>query len=444
MRASTNILDNNHVKMIVEVDEVELASAIDETVAQLAQSITIKGFRKGKAPRQLIEARIGGAGALRAEAINSSMGDFYARAVSDTLIDPIGQPAINVLSGESEGPLEFEVEVEVRPEVDIVGHREIKVTIPSPLVGDDEIEQQITRLRETDSELRDVDRPIVTGDVLVVDIHGEDPSGNEDPMDLSDYSYTVGSAAIAEGVDETIIGLRAGETLQATGRKSEGVFINFTIDIKQVRERILPDLTDEWVEENTEYATVEALREGILEQLRRRKLVEAQFARRDATLVALSDLVDAELAPEVLVTREIEQRLSDLSQRLEQQGLGFDYFLQLTNQNPEQLVEVLREDSMRAVRIDLALRALVRVEGLEPSDDEIEKELIDTAAAMRVGEAELRKNLRDNGRMPAFAAEVAKMKASRWLLDNATYVDANGAQIERTLLETDQSDEVSA
>ncbi len=444
MRASTNILDNNHVKLIVEVDESEIAAAIDHTAAELAQSLTIKGFRKGKAPRQLIEARIGGAGALRAEAINSSMGDFYARAVSDTLIDPIGQPAISVTSGESEGPLGFEAEVEVRPEVDVVGHRALRVTIPSPIVGDDEIEEQITRIRETDSELRDVDRPVITGDVLVLDVTGLDPAGQDEPIELSDFSYTVGSGAIAEGVDETIVGLRVGETLEATGRKSEGVYVNFTIVIKQVRERILPDLTDEWVEENSEYATVEALREGILEQLRRRKLVEAQFARRDASLVALSELVEADVAPEVLVTREIEQRLSDLSQRLEQQGLGFDYFLQLTNQNPEQLVEVLRDDSLRAVRIDLALRALVRAEGLTPSDDEIESELVDTATAMRVSEKELRTNLRDNGRMPAFAAEVAKMKASKWLLENVTYVDSSGAEIDRSLLETDQSDEVSA
>lgn len=444
MRASTNILDNNFVKLIVEVDEEELATAINQTAKELSQTIVIKGFRKGKAPRQLIEARLGGPGALRAEAINASMSDFYARAVSDSMIDPIGQPAISVTSGEEEGPLAFEAEVEVRPEVEIAGHRDLKVTIPSPLVADDEIEDQITRIRETDSELKDVDRPIVTGDVLNVDVKGTDPSGASEDIDLSDFSYVVGSGAIAEGVDETIIGLRAGESLQATGRKSEGVFVNFDIAIKQVRERILPDLTNEWVEENSEYKTAEELREGIMSQLGRRKLVEAQFARRDATLVALSELVDASVAPEVLVTREIEQRLSDLSQRLEKQGLGFDYFLQLTNQTPEQLVEVLRDDALRAVRIDLALRALVRAENLEPSDEEIETELIDTASAMRVGEEELRKNLRDNGRMSAFAAEVAKMKASRWLLDNATYVDPTGAQIDRTLLETDQSDEVSA
>jgi trigger factor len=444
MRASTNILDNNLVKLIVEVDEEELAIAIDHTAKELSQTIVIKGFRKGKAPRQLIEARLGGAGALRAEAINDAMSDFYARAVSDTMIDPIGQPAIVVTSGESEGPLAFEAEVEVRPEVDITGQRELKVTIPSPLVGDDEIEDQITRLRETDSELKDIDRPIVTGDVLIVDVKGVDPSGETEDIDVSDFSYVVGSEAIAQGVDETIIGLRAGETLQATGRKSEGVFINFDIAIKQVRERILPDLTSEWLSENTEYDTEEAMREGIMSQLGRRKLVEAQFARRDATLVALSQLVEPEIAPEVLVTREIEQRLSDLSQRLDKQGLGFDYFLQLTNQTPEQLVDVIREDALRAVRIDLALRSLVRAEGLEPSDEEIETELSDTATAMSVDENQLRANLRDNGRMSAFVAEVAKMKASKWLLDNVTYVDANGAEIDRSLLETDQSGEADA
>ena len=444
MRTSVTVLENNMVQLIVSVEDAEFAEAMDATLTKFSRDIAIKGFRKGKAPKKLVEARIGGPLAMRSETIRESVPDFYAKAVSESMIDPIGQPTISITDGENEGELVFEALVPVRPEVDIAGHRDLVVTIPSPLVDDDEIEDQITRLRDTDAVLNDVDRPIVTGDVVIVDVKGVDPAGEEDDMVVDDYSFLVGSASIAEGVDETIIGLRAGETLEATGRKSATQILNFEISIKQVRERILPELTNEWVEENTEYATVEAMREGILTQLRRRKLVEAQFARREAAMLALSDLVQSDQAPEELVQREVEQRLADLSQRLTDQGVNFDYFMRVTNQSPEQLVQALREESERAVRVDLALRALARVEGLEPTAEEFDKELEVTAGAMEVESAALLTNLRENGRTQAFASEIAKMNASKWLLENVTYVDANGGVIEKSLLQSDQSGDEDA
>ena len=444
MRTSLTILDNNMTQLIIEVEEAELKDAIEATANKLSREMVIKGFRKGKAPKKLVETRIGGPAAMRAEAIRESLPDFYARGVTAAQIDPIGQPEIDITSGQEEGELVIEVKVQVRPEVEIYGHRELRVTIPSPVVEDDEIEAQITRLRETDAELKDVDRPIVTGDVVIVDVTGTDPAQEADDAQFDDYSFLVGSRSIAEGVDEMILGLRAGETLEATGRVGPNKYMNYAIAIKQVRERILPELTNEWIEENTEYATEESMRDGIMTQLRKRKLVEAQFARRDAVLKALSELVAPDLAPEALVNYELEQRLRDLSHRLDQQGISFDYFLQITGQEQEQLVEVVREESERAVRIDLALRALARVENLEPSSEEFDAELKLTAESMNVSAEVLRANLQDNGRVTAFTAEIAKMKASKWLMSAVTYVDDTGAEIDRSLLESDQSENVDA
>ena len=145
------------------------------------------------------------------------MPDFYARAVADTLIDPIGQPDINITAGEEEGLLTFEAEVEVRPEITIKGHDDLRVTIPSPVVSDAEVDAQIDRFRETDAVLKDVDRPIVTGDLVTMDIHVEQIATDVEPLDMSDYMYTVGSGVITEGVDELILGLKAGEELKLNG-----------------------------------------------------------------------------------------------------------------------------------------------------------------------------------------------------------------------------------
>jgi trigger factor len=170
------------------------------------------------------------------------------------------------------------------------------------------------------------------------------------------------------------------------------------------------------------------------------KIVDAQMAQRDAVLMALSELVSEEAVPESLAASETDERLHDLGHRLSEQKLNLEMFLQVTNQSSDQLLETLRADAVRAVRIDLAMRALVKAERLEPSDDEIDDELLKTAMSMGVEADLLRKNLRDSGRVSAFNAEVAKMKASRWLNDNVTFVDPDGVEIDRELLRTDQSE----
>lgn len=444
MRATSTSLENNRVKLIVEIDDAEMDEAIDAAANSLAKQVTVKGFRKGKVPKNVLIANIGGPEVLRAEAIRESMPDFYARAVADTLIDPIGQPDIDITEGEEEGQLKFTAEVEVRPEVTISGHRDLRVTIPSPNVSDADVEAQIDRFRETDAILKDVDRPIVTGDLVVMDIHVEQIATDVEPLDMSDFMYTVGSGTITEGVDELILGLKAGEELKLNGTVGQGVVATYELKLKQVKERELPELTNEWVEENTDWSTVEQMRDEIVSQMRRMKIVEAQMSQRDAVLVALSDLVDASLVPETLVDQETQERLHDLGHRLSQQQLNLETFLQVTNQTPDQLLETLKEDAIRGVRVDLGLRGIVKAEGLEATDEEIEEELQRTAESMGVEADLLRKNLRDTGRQITFNSEVAKMKASKWLNANVTFVDPDGVVIDSSLLEADQSNELDA
>ena len=441
MRATTTTLDNNRIKLDVEIDETEMSAALDAAAATLAKQVSVKGFRKGKVPKNVLVAHIGGAEVLRAEAIRESLPDFYARAIADTEADPIGQPDINIIDGEESGPLHFEAEVEVRPEVSIKGQRELRVTIPSPQVTDAEIVAQVDRFRETDAILKDVDRPIVTGDLVTMDVRVEQIATDVEPLEMSDYMYTVGSGTITEGVDELIVGLKAGEDLKLNGSVEGGVVATYELKLKQVKERELPELTDEWVQENTEWSTQDEMREAILSQMRRMKIVEAQMSQRDSVLMALSELVSEAAVPESLAASETNERLHDLGHRLSEQKLNLEMFLQVTNQSSDQLLEQLRADAVRAVRIDLAMRALVKAEQLEPTEEEIDDELLKTAMSMGVDAQLLRTNLRDTGRVSAFNAEVAKMKASRWLNEHVTFVDPDGVEIDRELLRTDQSEE---
>jgi trigger factor len=360
--------------------------------------------------------------------------------VADTMIDPIAQPSIDITAGEDEGDLSFTAEVEVRPELTIAGHQSLTVTLPSIIPSDDEIEAQINRLRDADAELVRVERGVLDNDVVTLNVLGTDPSDAENVIDVDDYVYTVGSDALTDGVDELIIGLKAGETLELIGRGPGGIAMTWKLDIVAVNERVLPELTDEWAEQNSEYATVDALREGLVNQLTRMKAVEAQMARRDQTLLALANLIAEEDVPEALVQSEIDYRLHDLEHRLSSQRLDLETFLRVTNQTPDQLVDVLKEDAKKSVRIDLGLRALAKAESLEPTPEDVEQELAITAESMNETPEILSANLEETGRKIAFYAEVAKMKASRWLYDNVKYVDGNGAELDKELFAENQAD----
>ena len=444
MRATVTTLENNRVKLSVEVDLDEMSEALDQAAKGLSRQINVKGFRKGKVPKNVLIAHLGGPEVLRAEAIRESLPNFYAHAVADTLIDPIGQPEIDITAGEDEGVLVFDAVVEVRPEVAISGYENLRVTIPSPQVTDAEVEAQIDRYRETDATLREVDRPIVNGDLVTMDVKVTKVASDDEPLEMVEYMYTVGSGTITDGVDELILGLRAGESLSVNGNLEPGVVATFDLALKAVRERELPELSDEWVAENTDWQGVDDMRDSILAQLRSRKIVEAQMSQRDAMLMSVGDLVAESEASDTLVGAETDERLHDLGHRLGEQNLSLETFLQLTNQSPEELLEKLREDARRAVRIDLGLRAIVREEALDPTAEEVDEELAKTAASMSTSPEILRTNLRDTGRVVAFRAEVAKVKASKWLLEHVTFIDPQGVEINRELLAQDQSGSLTA
>ncbi len=435
MQATITGQESNRVKVVVALEESEVDQAIDRAAVSLATQVNVKGFRRGKVPKNVLVAHLGGPAVLRAEAIREAVPTFYARAVDETGIDPIGEPDVNVVEGEDSGPVRFEVDVEVRPEPEIHGYEGLQVTLPSPHVSDTEIEALIDRYRETDATLAPVDRPIVNGDVVTMDLRVDRPEGDE-PLTMNDYMYTVGSNALLPGADEQILGLRAGEDLSLEGPVGSATG-TYHVHLSQVQERVMPDLTDDWVQENTEWPSVAEMRDGLVLQVRRRKILETRLAERDAALLALGELVGEDVVPEVLATRETNERLHDLGHRLADQKLELNDFLRATNQTPDGLLAALRTEAVRAVRIDLALRALVRAESLEPTDAEVDEELVSTAEAMATSADSLRTDLHESGRMSAFRAEVAKNKAGQWLRDHVTYVDPEGVAIDLSRLGDD-------
>ncbi len=446
MRATAAPEEGNKVRLSVEIDETEIDKALDEVMRRLSREVRVPGFRPGKVPRRVIEARMGGAGALRGEALREALPDFYAQAVSDTEVDPIDQPEIDITSGDESGPVSFDAVVLVRPTVGIPGYQGLVVTLPSLEVTEEEITAQIDRLRATSGELVEVSRPARDGDQVTIDIHGtraDGGDGDDSDLDAEDYLYEVGSAAVVPELDDQLRGAKTGDifsfdsTVEALDQT-----VSFRVLVKDVKELILPEVTDEWASEASEFKTAEELTADVAERLRQRHVVQAQASLRQKTGEALVELVTEEI-PEQLVVEELRERIHDLNHRLEAQGMSLGQFLGATGRSEQEFLDELRVGALQSVKLDLALRALVEAEAIEVSDEELDEELAAMGERLEMDADEVRDQLERAGRLPAVRSDRRKTKAMQWLLDNVELVDEEGAPVSRDELLVNQGEEDS-
>jgi trigger factor len=447
MRASAEPEEGNKVRLSVEIDEAEMDEALNGVIRRLARDVRVPGFRPGKVPRKVIEARMGGATALRGEAIREALPEFYARAVTDTDVDPIDQPEIDIISGDEGGAVSFDAVVMVRPTVAIPGYQGLVVTLPPLEVTEAEVDAQLDRLRATSGELVQVSRPAQDGDQVTIDIHGTPAdslaAGDDADLDREDLLYEVGSGGLVPELDDQLRGAKVGDifsfdsTLEALGQT-----VSFRVLVKDVKELVLPDVTDEWASEESEFDTAEELRADIAERLGQRHIAQAQMALQQRTAEALTELVTEEI-PEQLVNEEVRERVHDLSHRLESQGMSLGQFLGATGRDEQEFLDELRASSLQSVKVDLALRTLVEEEAIEVSDEELDEELATMGERLEMDVDEVREQLERAGRLSAVRSDRRKAKAMRWLVDNVELVDEEGKPVSRDDLKVNQGEEDS-
>jgi len=444
MRATAAPEEGNKVRLSVEVDEAEIDEALDGVMKRLAREVRVPGFRPGKVPRRVLEARMGGASALRGEALREALPDFYARAVSDTEVDPIDQPEIDITSGDESGAVSFDAVVVVRPTVAIPGYQGLVVTLPDLEVTEDEVTAQIDRLRATSGELVEVARPAQDGDQLTIDIHGRRSDapgdGDDGDLDAEDFLYEVGSGTVVPELDDQLRGAKTGDILAFdSALEALGQTVAFRVLVKDVKELVLPEVTDEWASEASEFATADELTADVTERLRQRHVVQAQMALQQKTAEALVELVTEDI-PEQLVLEELRERIHDLNHRLESQGMSLGQFLGATGRDEQEFLDELRAGALQSVKVDLALRALVEAEDIEVSDEELDEELAAMGERLEMGTDEVRQQLERAGRLPAVRSDRRKAKAMRWLVDRVDLVDENGNPVSRDDLMVNQGE----
>ena len=439
--STVELLDDNKVKLSVEVDEAEFDSAIDAAFKRIAKEVRMPGFRPGKAPRKLLEAQFGH-GVGREEALREALPDYYAKAVVQHDVDVIAPPDIEITAGQEAGAVTFDAVVEIRPTVEVGGYDGLRVEIPSPTPSDEEIDEQIDRMRQQYAEFVAVERPAEDGDHVTIDIAGTHEGEEVPGLTTTDYDYEVGSGAVVAEIDENLRGASAGDELEFEADHpdpDEEAPLAFRVTVKEVKEAVLPELDDEWAAESSEFETVAELRADLVKRMSSMRIAQARMALQQNTAEALAELVTAEV-PEAMIENEIDARLQDLVQRLQQQGIDPGQYLAQMGQTPEQLRAEFREPAEQAVKVDLALRTVAEAENLMPDDDKLTEAIDEMAAQSGMDGEELRERLTEVGQITPLRADLGKRDALEWLTENVELVDENGDPVDRALLEFPEED----
>jgi trigger factor len=434
MQAVVEPLEGNKVKLTVQVDEEEFEKAVDAAFRRIAREVRVPGFRPGKAPRRILEARLGKESG-RAEALREALPGYYTQAIRDNDVDAIAPPKIDITSGEESGPVSFDAVVEVRPQLQLAGYGGLRVEVPSPVVTDEDVDAQIDRLRGNFGELVEVGRPARAGDHLTIDLNGSRDGQDVPGVTTDDFLYELGSGTVLPELDDRLPGARPGDILAFDADLPDGP-VSLKVLVKNVKEKVLPELTDEWAGEASEFDTVAELRDAEVKRIGAIKRLQTNMALRNGTLEALVQLVDVD-PPAPLVDAEVERRLHDLQHRLEGQNVSIEQYLEATGQKPEELVAVLRDQAGGSVKADLALRAVADGEGIEARDEDIDAEIERLASSYDVKPAALRRNLERADQMSEVRSDWRKSKALEWLVDHVEVVDAEGHPIDRTLLQAE-------
>ena len=426
MKSTLEALEGNKVKLSIEVDESEFDRNMDAAFRKIAREVRLPGFRPGKAPRKVLEARIG-LEAARGQALQDAIPEYLGQAVRQHEVDIIATPDVNIVEGQESGAVKFEATCEIRPEIDVPGYAGLRVELVNPKLSDEELNEAVTTELRRFGVLTDVDRPAATGDSVIIDLEGLREGEPVPGLNVDEWTYEIGRGWVAPGFDDQLTGAKKGDVVRFTatpnGTEEEA---DFVVTVNRVQTLEVPELTDAWVAENISDAdTVDAWKDSLRSRYEEMRMNQMRRTVVDRLTDELEKLVDIE-APESMVNADLQARVQNTIQQFQAQGIALDQWLSATGQDADSFVSGLKMQSEKAVKVDLALRAVAAAEKIEVTDADLEAEY--EAIGVRVGEktAKVRRAYEQNDAVVDLIAQMRKSQALEWLLHNVTYVDQNG------------------
>lgn len=445
---NTNVTDAGPFEKLLtlQVPEADLEAAKSSAARRLSRDLKIKGFRPGKAPRRIVEATVGPE-RLRSEAIDDLLPSLVADALLAADLNPAVPPQIENMKDVEDG-LEVEVKIATWPVLDRVPHYEgLEIEVSKPQPTEEELERQLARLRDQFADLEPADRPAVDGDFVSINLSATRDGEPVEEAAASDLLYEVGSASFVEGLDSELPGSTAGSILKFDAPLPEGFgdlagqVVTMQVLVKEVRQKRLPDLTDEWVAEVTEFAGVDELREQLGKQIEEVKRGIARNELRTGVLEALLAEIDLEL-PDSIINAEMENTLHRFAHQLEGQGITIADYLRVTGQDQQVFVDDLRNQADRNLRTDLLLEAVAGAAGLEASPEELAEVVEALAGRAERDVEEYRAEFAESVREKAVMGDILKRKALEVLLESAVPIDESGNRIDLSTPESDEEETV--
>ncbi len=418
-------LEKNMAKLTIEVSAEELEKAIESVYQRSKKNISVPGFRKGKVPRKMIE-RMYGKEVFYEDAVNDLLPDAYEEAVDECEEDIVSSPKIEVIQVEAGKPLIFTAEVATKPEIGLGKYKGVKIDKIDTEVTEEEVNAQVDRERENNARNIAVeDRPVKDGDMTVIDFEGFVDGVAFEGGKGEDYPLTIGSGAFIPGFEEQLVGAEIGKEVEVNvtfpenyqAEELKGKAALFKCTVKEIKEKELPELDDEFASEVSEFETLAEYKEDIKKNLSERKAQEAKRAKEDAVIDAIINDSDIEI-PEPMLETEQRHMADDFGQRIQMQGINLEQYFQITGSSYDTLVEQIKPQAEKRIKSRLVLEAVAAKEGIEVSEEEYVKETERMAEIYQMEAEKVREMLGEKEKKQVMK-DLAIQKAVDFVVENA-------------------------
>lgn len=377
-----NLEEKNMVKLVIESTAEEFEAGLNTAYNKNKSKISLPGFRKGKAPRKMIE-KMYGAEVFYEDAANSIIPDAYAKAADECGLELVSQPKINVTQLEAGKPFIFEAVVATKPEVELGQYKGVEVTKAGTEATDADVEEELKRVQEQNSRTVAVtDRAVKDGDNTVIDFEGFVDGVAFEGGKGTDYPLTIGSHSFIDTFEDQIIGMNIGDEKEINVTFPEEYHVDdlkgkpamFKVSVKEIKEKQLPELNDEFAQDVSDFDTIAEYKDDLKNKIADRKSREAKAKQEDEAIAKIIEDSKMDI-PDAMVDTQVNRMVEDFAQRLQQQGLSVEQYFQYTGMTADKIMEEMKPEAVKRIQSRLVLEAVVKAENIETSEEDFEAEL---------------------------------------------------------------------
>ncbi len=417
--------EKNMMKLVITTTAEEFEKGLNQAYNKNKNKITIPGFRKGKAPRKMIE-KLYGAEIFYEDAANSIIPDAYAQAAEESKLEIVSQPKIEVVELEQGKPFVFSAAVAVKPEVELGQYKGVEVTKVETEVTDEDIANELKKIQEQNSRTISVaERAVKDGDMTVIDFEGFVDGEAFEGGKGENYPLTIGSHSFIDNFEDQIIGMNIGDEKEINvtfpeeyhAEELKGKPATFKVKVNEIKEKQLPELDDDFAQDVSDFDTMDAYKESLVQQIADRKANEAKVKKEDEAMEKIIEGAKMDI-PEAMIDTQVNRMAEDFARRLQQQGLSIEQYFQYTGMTAQKILEDMKPEALTRIKSRLVLEAIVKAENIEVSEEEVNAELQKMADMYKM-ELDKVKELMGENEEKQIKEDLAVQKAVDLIVDTA-------------------------